>query len=262
MTHVGKTLVVPVAAAIAIAAGFLLGGCKASRSGSPASPSTALPAAVTTTQESAAKIGTAATTIAHHTHRIEVAAPDLHADTQPILVSVDELRAVQAQLATTSVSLADENKRCKQLAEDLGKANATIADLQSAKDGLLHRLLTLGAVAGLGLAVVGGVWLRSTNAVVTGLGIFAACVAGQWIIAYRAVIAITGLVLVGLVLGWKLLKEHLTATQLVTTIEASKGTIADWGAFAAVANSIQNKYTRRVVDQVQKSLGIVKAGKP
>ncbi|NBW18195.1 MAG: hypothetical protein EBR82_60495 [Caulobacteraceae bacterium] len=262
MKHAGRIMKVPVAAAIAIAAGFLLGGCKARQSVSPSTPSNNLPAAVTTTKDSAEKIGTAATTIATHTHRIEVAAPDLHADTQPILGSVDDLRAVQAQLATTSVSLADENKRCKQLAEDLGKANAKIADLESDRDGLLYRLLTLGAVAGLGLAVVGGVWLRSLNAVLTGLGIFAACVAGQWIIAYRAAIAITALVLVGLVLAWKLLKEHLTATQLVTTIEAGKGSIADWGTFASVANSIQNKYTRRVVDRVQKSLGIKKAAKP
>ena len=221
-----------------------------------------LPAATQATKAAAVEVRGAAATIDTANRRIEAAAPALSTETQTIATGVARLNSVAGSLETTGTGIAAGAEQLAKAEADLADARKRIAELEEAKDGMLHRLLTLGAVAGLGLAVVGGVWLRSINAVVTGLGIFAACVAGQWIIAYRAIIAITGLVLVGLVLGWKLLKEHLAAKQLVTTIEAGKGTIADWGAFAAVANSVQNQYTRRVVDQVQKSLGIKKGTNP
>jgi hypothetical protein len=251
------TLWYAVAIALAVASAC---GCKGKAAASASGGG--LPAATQATKAAAVEVRGAAATIDTANRRIEAAAPALSAETQTIATGVARLNSVAGTLEATGTGIAAGAEQLAKAEADLADARKRIADLEEAKDGLLSRLLTFGAVAGLGLAVVGGVWLRSVNAVVTGLGIFAACVAGQWIIAYRAAIAITGLVLVGLVLGWKLLKEHLAAQQLVTTIEAGKGTIADWQAFASVANSVQNKYTRRVVDQVQKSLGIKKAAKP
>lgn len=248
--------VVIVAAALALA-----GGCKCRPSAITGTQSGTLTTATATTKDAAKDIGKAADTITAHTQRIDTAAPDLSAETKPILASVDDLRTVQGKLDATSIALGDESKRCKQLAEDLGKANARIKDLEDANNGLLYRLLTFGAVAGLGLAVVAGIWLRSWNAAVVGIGVFAACVAGQWLLAYRAAIAITAVSIAALTIVWKLVKERFAAQQLVTTVEAAKGTIADWDAFKAIANSVQGTYTRRLVNQVQKAIGVKKATK-
>lgn len=260
MTSKGITTFVPVAAAIAIAAGFLLGGCKGTRLGSqrlqPITPNVSQ-----VTQQAAVEVGQAASTISTHTHQIDAAAPNLAAATLPIHGAVEDLKGTQAKLEAVTVQAKTSDQRTTQLIADLRKADKRIAELESEQTSLLNRLLTFGAVIGLGLAVIGGVWLKSFNAAVTGLSVFAVCVAGQWIIAYRAVIAIVALSLVALVAGWKLIKERFAAQQLVTTIEGVKGTsaIGDWDTFRTVANTVQGKYTKRLVDQVQRTLGVRKA---
>lgn len=260
MTTKGMTTFVPVAAAIAIAAGFLLGGCKGTRPGSLQSQPTT-PNVSQVTQQAAVEVGQAASTISTHTHKIDAAAPDLHAATLPIHGAVEDLHATKAKLEAVTVQAKTADKRTEQLIADIRKADKRIAELEAEQTSLLNRLLTFGAIAGLGLAVIGGVWLKSFNAALTGLSVFAVCVAGQWILAYRAIIAIVALSLVAIVTGWKLVKERFAAQQLVTTIEGAKGTsaIADWDTFKTVANTIQGKYTKRLVDQVQRSIGVRKA---
>jgi hypothetical protein len=252
MMHTGKVNGWSLAAAvIAVAAGF--GGCK-SRPQSHGS-SSALPAVSTTTAKAAKDVEQAASTIEQHATAIDAAAPELHADTKPILAEVARLNVTSADLQQASALAVTASKEQADLVEQVAAQAKRIEDLQNDKSSLLARLLAFGAVAGLGLAVVGGVWLRSVNAVLTGLGVFAVCVAGQWIMAYRAVIAIVGMSLVAVVAGWVIIRERKAASQIVTTVEAGKFAIKDWSAFKAVADSIQGKYAKALVNQVQRAIG-------
>jgi hypothetical protein len=242
-----------VAIAVAIAAALALGGCSSKTKAEAVGGS--LPAATQATKNAASEVKGAAGTIAAATTRIEAAAPALKPDTDAIAAGVERLNVVAGSLETTGATLATATVQAKETEAKLAKAEAKIVALESEQSGLLNRLLTFGAVAGLGLAVVGGIWLRSWNAAAVGLGVFAACVAGQWLLAYRAAIAITAVSIAAITIAWKLVKERYAATQLVTTVEAAKATIADWDGFKSIANSVQGTYTRRVVDQVQKALG-------
>ena len=242
-----------VAIAVAIAAALALGGCRCKTKAGAVGGS--LPAATQATKIAATEVKGAAGTIAAANTRIEAAAPALKSDTDTIAAGVERLNVVAGSLDATGATLATAAVQAKETEAKLAKAEAKIAELENEQSGLLNRLLTFGAVAGLGLAVVGGIWLRSWNAAAVGLGVFAACVAGQWLLAYRAAIAITAVSIAAVTIAWKLVKERYAATQLVTTVEAAKATIADWDGFKSIANSVQGTYTRRVVDQVQKALG-------
>jgi len=261
MTHKGKTTFVPVAAAIAIAAGFLLGGCKACRSGSASSLSTQQSPVSTTTKQAAAEVGKSANTIATHTTRIEAAAPDLHADTAPILAAVGDLRATAGKLEVATVQAKVDDERVAALTEERNAAVRKVQDLEDARNGLLSRLLTFSAIAGLGLAVVSGVWLRSGQGLLTGLAIFGAAVAGQWILEYRVVIGLSTLGLAGAWAAWSLIRERKASSQIVAMVETFKPKFES-DSFAAVANAIQSKSTKTIVDKIQKAIGIKKAAKP
>jgi hypothetical protein len=180
---------------------------------------------------------------------IQAAVPEVAPQTTQIAAGVDRLHAVEAQLRQMRDSLAAEAKLASGMAKDLAAANARIAQLEEKANGLLNTILIGASVAGLALAVVSGIWLRSWQGVVTGLGIFAACAAGMWIIQYRAYVAIGGLLIAGAYAAWCIIAERRASTQIVATVEAIKGATPD---FKSIANSIQtSKLTRRIVDKIK-----------
>jgi hypothetical protein len=247
MTHKGNTLHVAAALALCCAAAFIGSGCRSNplRHAAPSS----LPQAAETTGQAATVVREAANSIGEANAEIQAAVPEVAPQTSQIAAGVDRLHAVEAQLRQMRDSLAAEAKLASGMAKDLAAANARIAQLEDKANGLLNTILIGASIAGLALAVVSGIWLRSWQGVVTGLGIFAACAAGMWIIQYRAYVAICGLLVAGAYAAWCIITERRASTQIVATVEAIKSHAPD---FKAVANSIQtSRITRRIVDKIK-----------
>lgn len=240
-------LLPPVAAcALCIAAAFI-GGCRSRPLA--ASGTSSLPQAVKATETAAATVREAANSIGEANAEIQAAVPEVATQTDQIAAGVDRLRAVEESLRATQTQLAAEAKASKGMVADLARANARIAQLEDRANSLLNTILIGASVAGLALAVVAGVWLRSWQGVVTGLGVFAACTAGMWMIQYRAYIAIGGLVAAGIYAAWCIIAERKVSRDVVRTVEAIKGHVPD---FKDVANRIQtSKLTRTVVDRIK-----------
>jgi hypothetical protein len=135
------------------------------------------------------------------------------------------------------------------MAAELATANARIVALEDKSNGILNNILIGSGIAGLALAVVAGVWLRSWQGVVTGLAIFAACTAGMWLLKYRAIVALAGLAIAAAYAAWCIIAERRATTQIVRTVEAIKANTPD---FKAVANRIQtSRITRTIVDRIK-----------
>ena len=247
MKHKGNTQYVAAALALCCAAAFIGSGCRSNplRHAAPSS----LPQAAETTGQAATVVREAANSIGEANAEIQAAVPEVAPQTSQIAAGVDRLRAVEAQLRQMRDSLAAEAKLASGMAKDLAAANARIAQLEDKANGLLNTILIGSSIAGLALAVVSGIWLRSWQGVVTGLGIFAACAAGMWIIQYRAYVAICGLLVAGAYAAWCIIAERKASTQIVATVEAVKGFAPD---FKTIANRIQtSKTTRRIVDRIK-----------
>jgi hypothetical protein len=215
-------------------------------------PASDIPTIIRNTQQAAAQVDTRADSIGTHVASIERQAPRLTGDTQPIREATAELKAVAGQLRQASTDLTGESNRSKEVEERLAAVTAENQRLTDEQDGLLSRLLTIAAIGGLGLAVVGGIWLRSLDAVLFGAGLFCTAVAAKWILAYRAVIAMVVIGCTVVALVWKLVRERGTVRQLVSTVEAAKPLPVE---FVAAANTLQSKRTRQVVDSIQRRLG-------
>jgi uncharacterized phage infection (PIP) family protein YhgE len=247
MKHKGNTQYVAAALALCCAAAFIGSGCRSNplRHAAPSS----LPQAAETTGQAATVVREAANSIGEANAEIQAAVPEVAPQTSQIAAGVDRLRAVEAQLRQMRDSLAAEAKLASGMAKDLAAANARIAQLEDKANGLLNTILIGSSIAGLALAVVSGIWLRSWQGVVTGLGIFAACAAGMWIIQYRAYVAICGLLVAGAYAAWCIITERKASTQIVATVEAIKANTPD---FKTIANTIQtSKLTRRIVDRIK-----------
>lgn len=241
------TLWTAVAIAIAVASAC---GCRAKAAASASGGG--LPAATQATKQAAEEVRGAAGTIDTANRRIEAAAPALSAETQTIATGVARLNSVAGSLEATGTGIAAGAQQLAKAEADLADARKRIADLEEAKDGLLSRLLTLSAVAGLALAVVSAVWLRSGQGLLTGLAVFGAAVAGQWILEYRVVIGLSTLGVAGAWAAWSMIRERSAAKQVVATVEALKGYVPD---FKGIADSIQSRGTKRWVDSIQKAIG-------
>lgn len=234
------------ALALCCAAAFIGSGCRQAQR--QAHTPTSLPQAVESTGQAATTIREAANSIGEANAEIQAAVPEVAPQTDQIAAGVDRLRAVEESLRSTQAQLAAEAKASKAMSADLAKANARIAQLEDKANGLLNTILIGTSIAGLALAVVSGVWLRSWQGVITGLGVFAACAAGMWIIQYRAYVAIGGLVIAGAYAAWCVITERKVSTQLVGTVEAIKSFVPD---FKDKANAKQGKLTRRIVDRIK-----------
>ena len=239
-----------VAIAVAIAAALALSGCRCRTKTGAVGGS--LPAATQATKVAATEVRGAADTIANANTRIEAAAPALQSETSVIASGVQRLAVVAGSLDQTGATLADASLKAATLEADLTKARARIAELEDASNGLLTRLLAGAAVAGLALAAVSLVWLRSGNGVIAGIAIFGVAVAGQWVVEYRVLIGVASLVAAGAWAAWTVIRERSAAKQVVATVEAIKARVPD---FADVANAIQSRGTKRLVDAIQRSIG-------
>jgi uncharacterized phage infection (PIP) family protein YhgE len=223
---------------------------------SAAATGTGLPAAVATTREAAKAVQAAAAKI--ETANTEVAkVPDLADQATTIAAGVAELRTTGGTLEATSVTLGADAKKVAELQDQLAAAQKQVADLKANKDSWLSRLLGIAAVAGLGLAVVSMVWLRNGQGALTGIAVFGAAIAGQWILEYRIVIGMAALGLAAAWVVYALLRERKAASEVVRLVETFKPRL-DAESFKTVANAIQSKSTKRVVDAIQRTLGINK----
>jgi uncharacterized protein YukE len=244
-----RATLIPSAAALALclAAAFIGSGCR--HAPRTAYAPTTLPQAAQTTGQAATTIREAANSIGEANAEIQAAVPEVAPQTDQIAAGVDRLRAVEETLGQTKTALTLESVKAKENAAALDKANARIHQLEDKANGLLNTILIGASIAGLAAAVVAGVWLRSWQGVVTGLGVFAACTAGMWLIQYRGPIAIAGLTIAAGYAAWCIITERKASTQIVATVEAIKAHAPD---FKAVANRIQtSKLTRRIVDRIK-----------
>lgn len=247
MTPRANTLSLAAALALCCAAAFVGSGCRHAQR--TAYAPTSLPQAAETTGQAATVVREAANSIGEANAEIQAAVPEVAKQTDQIASGVDRLRAVEETLGQTRTALTLESVKAKENAAALAKAQDRIRQLEDKANGLLNTILIGASVAGLALAVVSGIWLRSWQGVVTGLGIFAACAAGMWIIQYRAYVAIGGLLIAGAYAAWCIITERKASTQIVATVEAIKANTPD---FKAVANRIQtSKLTRRIVDRIK-----------
>lgn len=247
MTTRANTLSLAAALAMSLAAAFVGSGCRHAQR--TAYAPTSLPQAAESTGQAATVVREAANSIGEANAEIQAAVPEVAKQTDQIASGVDRLRAVEETLGQTRTALTLESVKAKETAAALAKAQDRIRQLEDKANGLLNTILIGASIAGLALAVVSGVWLRSWQGVVTGLGVFAACAAGMWIIQYRAYVAIGGLLVAGAYAAWCIITERKASTQIVATVEAIKANTPD---FKAVANRIQtSKLTRRIVDKIK-----------
>ena len=169
-------------------------GCQGRSAASAASarPSD-LPAAVKAQGEAATEVREATNDIQNSAAKIEVAAPEVATDVTAIFTGVKRLRSAWESMLVIKTTLEGEVKTSARLAKDLAAANKRIAELEAKESGFLSKLLAGAAAAGLLVAVLSFAWLRNATGVLVGVSVFAACVVGQWIIAYRLWIAIGGI---------------------------------------------------------------------
>jgi len=250
------TLWAAVAIALAVASAC---GCRGKAAA--AASGGGLPAATQATKAAAEEVRGAAATIDTANRRIEAAAPALSAETQTIATGVAKLNTVAGTLETTGTGIAAGAEQLAKAEADLVDARKRIADLEDARNGLLSRLLTLSAVAGLALAVVSAVWLRSGQGLLTGLAVFGAAVAGQWILEYRVVIGLGTLGVAGAWAAWAMIRERKASTEVVKLVETVKPKF-EADSFKTIANAIQSQSTKAIVDKIQKAIGVKKAAKP
>ena len=225
----------------------LIGGCRSQ----PLRTATAtnLPQAAESTGMAAEAVGEAANSIGEANAEIQAAVPEVAKQTDQISAGVEELRTVEEQLRANKATIATEAKAAKATAEELTKAKSKIVQLEDRSNGILNNIMIGLSVAGMALAVVSGVWLRSWQGVVTGLAIVAVCAAGMWIIKYRAIIAIVGAICAAAYATYCVITERKVATDLVKTVEVIKPGVEN---FKDKANAIQKSaWVRKRVDAIK-----------
>jgi hypothetical protein len=239
-----------------MAACLAIAGCKCKPIASP-NAGTNLPAAVSATKEAAQAVKAAATKI--ETANTDVAkVPELAAQATTIATGVAELRTTSGTLEAASVAIGADAKKVAELQHQLTEAQKRVAELEANKNGLLSKLLAAAAIAGLGLAVVSMVWLRSAQGAITGVAVFGAAIAAQWILEYRVVIGLSALGLAAAWIAYALVRERKAASEVVRLVETFKPRL-DADSFKTVANAIQSKATKKIVDTIQRTIWTKKA---
>jgi hypothetical protein len=223
---------------------------------SAAATGTGLPAAVATTREAAKAVQAAAAKI--ETANTEVAkVPDLADQATTIAAGVAELRTTGGTLEATSVTLGADAKKVAELQDQVTAAQKRVADLEATKNGILAKLLAAAAIAGLGIAIVSIIWLRSAQGAITGVAVFGASIAAQWILEYRVIIGLSALGLAALWIAYALIRERKAASEVVRLVETFKPKL-DADSFKTIANAIQSKATKSIVNTIQATIGVKK----
>jgi hypothetical protein len=235
-------------AVFVLAALSIIGGCGVPRRAVGASASS-LAGATIDAKQAEARLRGSTNQIEEANTEIAAAVPEVAKQTGEIAAAVEELRQVHATVLSLIDKLAKEEKSSAKINTELANANREIARLEDKANGTLNTLLIGASVAGLGLAVVCGVWLRSWQGVLTGLAIVAVCAAGMWILQYRAWIAIGGAIIAAGYAAWCIIAERKVATDVVRTVEAIKPFVPD---FKDKANAEQTKlWVRKHVDKIK-----------
>jgi outer membrane murein-binding lipoprotein Lpp len=232
---------------LAALAAVVIGGCRSQPLRT--TPTTNLPQAAESTGTAAAAVSEAANSIGEANAEIQAAVPDVAKQTDQIAAGVEELRTVEEQLRANKITIAAEAKAAKANADELFKAKSKIVQLEDRSNGILNNIMIGTSVAGMALAVVSGVWLRSWKGVVTGLAIVAVCAVGMWIIKYRAIIAIVGAICAAAYATYCIITERKVTTDLVRTVEVIKPSVPN---FKDQANAVQTRaWVRKRVDAIK-----------
>jgi len=240
-----------------VATMIALAGCQGSGTVSKLAKEHAdLTAATSATAEASKAVGQAATDIGDANALIKAKAPETATETARIDDGVSRLKAVQTDLDATKATLTTEAGKAKKIEAALIASQDRVHELESKNSGLLNTLLTLGTVAGIGIAVLCLFWLRNGNGAIFGFGLFIACVAAQWIIAYKAIIGITALVAAGLYAAWTVYRQNHIGSELVSTVEKLKPVA---GVSDALQTIEQSKATKWFVDVIQHLKGVQKS---
>lgn len=239
-----------------VAVGFLvlvacgvIGGCGRSQRAVRGVTVSQLDGITIDAKDAEARLRAAANQIQESTAEIAAAVPEVKQQTDELAHALAEIRAADDVLLGVIGKLAKAEKEQVRISKDLAEANYEIDRLNDKANGTLNTILIGVSIAGLAMAVVSGVWLRSWQGVLTGLAIFAACTGGMWLIKYRGWIAITGLVTAAGYAVWCVIANRKIATDVVRTVEAIKPYVPD---FKDKANAEQTSlWVRKQVDKIK-----------
>lgn len=198
------------------------------------------------------RLRAAANQIQESTAEIAAAVPEVKKQTDELAWALAEVRAADEVLLGLIGKLEKAEKQQATMSKDLAQANWEIERLQDKANGTLNTILIGVSIAGLAMAVVSGVWLRSWQGVLTGLGIFAACTSGMWLLKYRGWIAVGGCIIAAGYAVWCVIANRKIATDVVKTVEVIKDFVPD---FKPKANAVQtSKWVRAQVDKIKATL--------
>lgn len=239
-----------------MAVGFLvlvacgvIGGCGRSQRSIRGVTVSQLDAITIDAKDAEARLRAASNQIEESNAEIAAAVPEVSQQTGEIAAAVAELRTVDAIVLGLIDKLDSEEKAVAKTNKALALANAEIDRLEDKANSTLNTILIGVSIAGLAMAVVSGVWLRSWQGVLTGLSIFAACTGGMWLIKYRGWIAVGGLVIAAGYAVWCIIANRKIATDVVRTVEAIKPYVPD---FKDKANAEQTSlWVRKQVDKIK-----------
>lgn len=200
-------------------------------------------------KDAEARLRAAANQIQESTAEIAAAVPEVKQQTDELAHALAEVRAADEVLLGVIGKLGKAEKEQVRISKDLAEANYEIDRLNDKANGTLNTILIGVSIAGLAMAVVSGVWLRSWQGVLTGLAIFACCTGGMWLIKYRGWIAITGLVTAAGYAVWCIIANRKIATDVVRTVEFVKPFVPN---FKEKANEVQTSpWVRKQVDKIK-----------
>lgn len=247
-----------------VAVGFLvlvccgvIGGCGKNQRAIRGGTVSQLDGVTIDAKDAEARLRAAANQIQESTAEISAAVPEVKKQTDELAHALAEIRAADEVLLGLIGKLEKAEKEQASMAKDLTAAHREIERLEDKANGTLNTILIGVSIAGLGLAVVSGVWLRSWQGVLTGLSIFAACTGGMWLIKYRGWIAVGGLVIAAGYAVWCIIANRKIATDVVRTVEVIKPFVED---FKTKANQVQtSEWTRKQVDKIKSTFRKPKA---
>jgi len=239
-----------------VAVGFLvlvacgvIGGCGKSQRAIRGVSASQLDGVTIDAKDAEARLRAAANQIQESTAEIAAAVPEVKQQTDELAHALAEIRAADEVLLGVIEKLSKAEVEQGRMAKALVAANKEIDRLEDKANGTLNTILIGVSIAGLGLAVVSGVWLRSWQGVLTGLAIFAACTGGMWLIKYRGWIAVGGLVIAAGYAVWCIIANRKIATDVVRTVEAIKPFVPN---FKDKANAEQTSlWVRKQVDKIK-----------
>lgn len=182
--------------------------------------------------------GTSTAVIKNEAQLIEQAAPEQKHHTDNIIKEAEKI-----------------DKNTASATKIVNKLEADLAKEQESSSRWLRSALAITIFAsGLAVAVTLALFffghIKSLVATVIAVSVFGAAVAMQILLSYMVYIAGGFAVLVGGTILWYALKHKRAQEEIVKTVEESKN-LLPLERFKTIANGIQSKFTKSVVDRAQ-----------